>query len=277
MDVKKYLLHFKKQFDLKLDQFLTQKQKSATQLAPGFEQAVGEIRRLNKAGGKRIRPAMIYAGFKACGGKDNKAIWQACMAMELIQSFALLHDDIMDDAQERRGEITCFKKLGLNKAILAGDVALILADELIPTGAEKYFYLMKWELTAGQWLDIDENLESRVQNSEFNLESRRLKTLELKTAMYAIARPLQIGAALGRASVGILKAFFEYGKNVGIAFQMKDDLLDAEISNNDLEKYLQKAVNFSQKGKKAIKDVKIRQKEKQFLLDLTEYVVKRSN
>ncbi len=267
MQVKKYLNDFKKKFDLRLDTYLVKKQKQAQKITPRFSKAIKEIRRLNQAGGKRIRPALIYTAFKACGGRVSRQLWQTCMAMELIQAFALLHDDIMDDTQERRGEITCFKKLGLNKAILTGDVALILSEELIPHKIQYYFDQMKWELAAGQWLDIDHG-----QQVKANL---KFKILELKTAMYTIARPLQIGAALANASPKILKSLFDYGKNVGIAFQMKDDVLDAEIGQDDLQKYLKKAVVFSQKGKKALKNVKIRRKEKEFLLGMADYVIKR--
>lgn len=269
MDVKKYLLKFKKRFDPKLDRFLLVKQKLAKNLAPGFEQAITEIRRFNQAGGKRIRPAMIYTGFKACGEKENQKLWRACMAMELIQAFALLHDDIMDDDQKRRGEITCFKKMGLNKAILVGDVALILADELIPQEAKKYFDLMKWELAAGQWLDVS-NEDFKKQN-----EKLKFKILELKTAMYAVARPLQIGAVLAGTNQPTLNSFYQYGKKVGTAFQMKDDVLDKEVKPKDLAVYLFKAKEFSQKGKKIIKDVKIGSQEKEFLMNLADYVVER--
>ena len=153
MLIKTQLSQFKSQFDPKLIGFLNQKKSQAKQLAPQFSQAISEIIRLIKAGGKRLRPFFCYTAFKACHGRAQ-TIWPACQALELFHAFALIHDDIMDNSSTRRGQITTFKKLGLNKAILTGDTSLILSDELIPPQAKLYYDLLKLETHAGQWLDI---------------------------------------------------------------------------------------------------------------------------
>jgi len=252
MDVKKYLVKFKKEFEPRMEEFLAKKEKQAKKLAGNYSEAIKEIRRLNKAGGKRIRPAFIYTAFKACvphkcGVKrKEEEIWDACLAMELIQAFCLIHDDIMDDANLRRGKITCFKKLGLNKAILTGDVALILADELVPEKAKHYFDLMKFEVAGGQWLDVD---QSQVSN-----ESEIMKIMELKTAMYTVARPLQIGAQLAGVDEKKLKAFFEYGKNLGMAFQIQDDILGVFGKEEELGKSTSLDIS---EGKKTLLVVKL--------------------
>ena len=220
MQIKKYLIDFKKEFDPIFFNFLDKKEKQARKLNPDYTEAIQEIKRLNKAGGKRLRPAFVYIGYKACKTKNSNLIWRACLAMELIQTFALIHDDIIDNGGLRRGQITCFKKAGLAKAILIGDTALILADELMPERAKKYFDLMKFELIAGQYLDINKTSQHLVLGG-----SAAMRIMELKTGMYTIARPLQIGAVLAGADEKTMKAFFDYGKNLGVAFQIQDDIL----------------------------------------------------
>jgi len=221
MDIKKHLKEFKTGFDPRLICFLDRKEKQAKVLAPGYQQAVQEIKRLVKAGGKRIRPLMIYTSFRSCYGKNNKEVWNNCIAVELIHCFCLIHDDIMDASETRRGEISCYRKLGADKAILIGDVALILAEELVSQNAKHYFDLLKFEVAGGQWLDIR---KFKIKNDKFKIKDV-FKIMRLKTAMYTFARPLQIGACLAGADKKIIKAFFEYGIKIGIAFQIQDDIL----------------------------------------------------
>lgn len=330
MNVKKNVFEFKKIFDFKLERFLLKKENQAKKLAPGYSQAIAEIRRLNRAGGKRLRPFFIWTGFKACQGRNDNLAWQACLSMELDEAFALLHDDIMDNARLRRGKLTCYQKLGLNKAILVGDVALALAEEIIPQKAKPYFDLMNFELIGGQYLDVS-------RDKGFN-ESKVTKIMELKTAMYTIARPLQIGGALAGADKKTLDAFYSYGKNLGIAFQIQDDILGifgdketlgkpvgsdiaegkktllmarrlkdqrhklkikdffdffgsgSKITKQQLKltrnllkesgalKYCQqKAVYLAKLAKKTVVKLKIRQTEKEFLLQIGDYVITRNN
>lgn len=330
MDIKQYLSSFKKKFDPRLENFLIKKQNQAKKLAPSYALAIKEIRRLNQAGGKRLRPALIYTALRANNGKDNQEAWNACIAMELIQAFALIHDDIMDKAKTRRGEITSFKKLGINKALLIGDLALILADELIPEKAKDYFNLLKFEMAGGQWLDINKNL-SLIQ------EKQALTIMDLKSARYTITRPLQIGAALAKAEKKIIKAFYNYGRNTGLAFQIQDDilgifgnektlgkpvgsdiaekkktllisqLLKSKVDKRKINQFLKffgkrrklskqelkftqnllkesKALDFCQKksvqlikqAKKSIINLEINKKEKDFLLELGNYIINRN-
>ena len=351
-----YLADFKKQFDPKLLAFLDKKEKQAKKIAPDYCEAIKEIKRLIKTGGKRLRPIFIYTGFNAVGGKGQVA-WPACLAMELIHSFALIHDDIMDNAVLRRGKLTAYKKLGPNKAILVGDAALILADELIPKKAKKYFDLMKFELIGGQYLDVGiqkavktpprwHPAESRDDSSDGGgfKENYIMRIMELKSARYTIARPLQIGAVLAASNAAPPKtmgAFFKYGKNLGIAFQIQDDILgifgnektlgksvksdikegkktlliarllgqDYKITRlqgkvkkflsffgkkkkltkeqMDLTKSLmiesgaldycqKKALQLIERAKRAIKDLEIRKKEKEFLINICDYTITRN-
>jgi geranylgeranyl diphosphate synthase type I len=178
---------------------------------------------------------MIYTGYRSLKNKTNKDVWNSCIAVELIHAFCLIHDDIMDNAKIRRGKPTVYKKLGLNKAILIGDVALILADELIPQKSRQYFDLLKWEVSAGQWLDIQKNGQwsqpkagqtlPEMVNGQWLSKNEVFAIMDLKTARYTIARPLQIGASLAGADQKTLNALFRYGIKLGTAFQIQDDIL----------------------------------------------------
>ncbi|PIS09221.1 hypothetical protein COT75_02540 [Candidatus Beckwithbacteria bacterium CG10_big_fil_rev_8_21_14_0_10_34_10] len=214
------LISFNKVFDQKLLDFVEKEQEKAYKLEPLFLEAILEIKRLIKAGGKRLRPFLAYKAFKAYQGK-SKNIWSACLSLELIHCFALIHDDIMDKPFLRRGEKTCFRKLGLNKALLVGDLALSLADQLSPSEAKEYFSKLKLEMIAGQWLDIT---SFKPQNIK---EKLTLKIITLKTSDYTFSRPLQIGGVLAGAGQTQINFLNKLGCKLGFVFQIQDDILDA--------------------------------------------------
>ncbi len=177
-------------------------------------------------GGKRIRPSFTLMGCEMFGGNCKDAL-SASMSVELFHNFSLIHDDIMDKARLRRGKSTVHVKYNPNQAILSGDVMLILAYKHLETledfhKQKKIFTIFNQtaqEVCEGQQLDIDfeENLE--VTQAEY------ITMITNKTAVL-LGAALVIGAILGGANdqqTGLLK---EYGINIGIAFQIKDDLLD---------------------------------------------------
>lgn len=218
------LIQFKEVFDRKFLAYLEEKTYQFAKIDFQIEVLVKEIKALILAGGKRLRPAFCYFGYLACGGKDEKAILQPCLALELSHIFVLVHDDIIDNSETRRGKPTVFKKFGLAGAILAGDLALTLADEIftnlsfsldLTQKAKAYFDLLKEEVIAGEYLDV---LGGET-------EEEVLKVLEYKTARYSVVRPLQIGAALAEAPEKVFQVFENYGLPLGIAFQIKDDIL----------------------------------------------------
>jgi len=201
-------------------------------------------------GGKRIRPVMCLMGNELFDNIHDDA-WQVATAIELFHNFTLIHDDIMDAAPLRRGLETVHHKYGLNTALLSGDVMLVAAYEYLNKINSSYlkhiitiFSKTAKQVCEGQQLDMDFEKEQTVSLSEY------LKMIELKTSVL-LAASLQMGAIIGGAGEGNCNHLYEFGKNLGIAFQIQDDYLDAF---GDPEKF----------GKAAGGDIK--QNKKTFLL-----------
>jgi len=176
-------------------------------------------------GGKRIRPALLMLSNNLFDGKDSEAI-NAALAIEVFHNFTLLHDDIMDNAPLRRGKETVFKKWGNNTAILSGDVMLVKSYELLSKTKQnclaetlELFNQTAIEVCEGQQYDMNFENEVDVSIDDY------LKMIELKTAVL-LACSLKIGAIIGGASRQDANYIYEFGKNLGVAFQLMDDILD---------------------------------------------------
>ena len=185
-----------------------------------------------ESGGKRLRPMLVLFSTKASGGNFNKA-YNAAVAVELLHTFSLVHDDIMDNADKRRGRPTLHKKYDLCTAILAGDSLLSVAYEFLLKDAGnnaaeilKSFTRGLIEVCEGQSLDKDFELIKKVSIEDYII------MIEKKTAAMA-EMCCNIGALIAGASDKEVKALSAYGKNIGIAFQIQDDLLD--ILGNESE------------------------------------------
>jgi geranylgeranyl diphosphate synthase type II len=179
-----------------------------------------------KIGGKRIRPVLCLMGNELFD-EINPDAWHTATAIELFHNFTLIHDDIMDKAPLRRNMQTVHSKYGENTAILAGDVMLVKAYEYLNkiniTYLHKVLHLFNKtaiEVCEGQQLDIDFEQKETVSLNEY------LKMIELKTSV-ALAASLQVGAILGGAGQRNQHLLYEFGKKLGIAFQVQDDYLDA--------------------------------------------------
>lgn len=177
-------------------------------------------------GGKRLRPLLTLISTQAFGGNPEKAI-PAATAIEIFHNFTLLHDDIIDQAPLRRGRDTVYKKWSINTAILSGDTMFAIAfGELAKSDPDKLPGLMKVftqtaiEVCEGQQYDIDFE-ESDHVNIEGYINMIRLKTAVL------LAASLKIGALLAGAPDDECEKIYLFGENLGIAFQLQDDLLDA--------------------------------------------------
>lgn len=176
--------------------------------------------------GKKIRPLLVLLSCDMFGGSVEEALNPA-FAMEVFHNFTLVHDDIMDKADIRRGLPTVHKQFGTNAAILAGDVMLAYAYKYLTTvplqrvpALMNAFNKTAIEIFEGQQMDVDFESRNDVSLQEY------LKMVEYKTSVL-LACCVQLGAILSGASDEDQKAVYDFGLNLGLSFQIKDDLLDA--------------------------------------------------
>lgn len=177
------------------------------------------------AGGKRIRPALVLMACNLFSDEIKKALKPA-IGLEIFHNFTLLHDDIMDHADIRRGNPTVHKKWNENTAILSGDAMFIKAYEyILECESTNYREILKvfnntaLEVCEGQQYDMEFENRFDVTESEY------LRMIELKTSVL-LAAALKIGAMIGGASRKDADLLYEFGRNIGLAFQLQDDLLD---------------------------------------------------
>jgi geranylgeranyl diphosphate synthase type I len=233
--------------DRVLFEFLADRRSEIAAVAPESVLLVDEIVRLLRAGGKRVRPALCYWGYRAAGRPDAEEILRPAAALELLHTFALIHDDVMDEAEVRRGVEASHRFLtgagatgpaaasgaggdagersGRAAAILVGDLCAALADELLLDAsfppeviapAIRRFNRMRMEMAAGQFLDISAGPDADERTV------RRISAL--KTGSYTIEGPLHVGAILGGGSIELLAMLSRFGAPLGEAFQIRDDL-----------------------------------------------------
>ena len=177
-------------------------------------------------GGKRMRPVLTLLSAEIFGADFQKAM-PAAIAVEVFHNFSLVHDDIMDDAPLRRGNETVHEKWDLNTGILSGDAMLILAyqhfEQYEPAtfrALAKLFSKTAIEVCEGQQWDVDFENRGDVSIAEY------LKMIEYKTAVL-VAAALKMGAIIAGTSEENCRLIYEFGRNLGIAFQIQDDFLDA--------------------------------------------------
>ncbi len=183
------------------------------------------IRYILSLGGKQLRPVLTLFAAEIFGSSHKKAI-HAATAIELFHNFSLIHDDIMDDAPLRRGNPTVHEKWNINTGILSGDAMLILAyqffenyEPYIFKDLAKLFSKTALEVCEGQQLDINFETRSDVTIEEY------IKMIDYKTAVL-VGAALEMGAIVAEASEQDKRAIYDYGKYLGIAFQLQDDYLD---------------------------------------------------
>ncbi|GAA3441382.1 polyprenyl synthetase family protein [Planomonospora venezuelensis] len=206
------------------------------------------LREFVTAGGKRIRPILCYWGWHGAGGGDEDAVITAGAALELCHAGLLVHDDVMDGSDLRRGRPTIHRSLsgpgrkpsgqafGASAAVLLGVLAQAWADELLSDvgtdgvhtrEARALFDRMRSEVICGQYLDILARVREAGADQAFTV-------IRYKTAKYTVERPLQIGGALAGAGPELLEAYSRFGLLLGEAFQLRDDILgvfgDTEVT-----------------------------------------------
>jgi geranylgeranyl diphosphate synthase type I len=226
--------------DAVLDGFLQDRRVEAARLDPAAAEPIEEIARLVHAGGKRLRPAFCYWGYRAAGGVEGDTIWRVGGAIELLHTMALIHDDVMDADVQRRGEPTAHARqaalaadrgqrepdrVGLGVAIVAGDLAAAFADQVFATAgiapdrwaaASSRFHRMRLDLAVGAYLDVS------------GVGADRRTVAYLKGGAYTVEGPVSIGAAVAADDPAVDEALMRYARPLGAAFQLLDDLADGD-------------------------------------------------
>ncbi|MCX6767076.1 MAG: polyprenyl synthetase family protein [Candidatus Moranbacteria bacterium] len=244
MDAKVELQNYKKIVDQKLAEYFEKGIKEAKKIDPLAVQAAKNIRDLTLAGGKRLRAAFMYWGYKAAGGRDDDKMVEASMSIELTNIFLLIHDDIIDRDDFRHGVETIHKRyeklarryykktdpvhFGDSMALVIGDMAAAAGNEIIFNSKFPPERILKAlaklqdivSVTVGGEL-MDVVLEARRKATEKEI----LKVHENKTAKYTVEGPLHLGALLAGADKKTLDLFSAYAVPVGIGFQIQDDIL----------------------------------------------------
>lgn len=199
---------------------------------------------INAAGGKRIRAQLFYWGWRAAGQPDCNEIIDLAVLMEILHLFALVHDDVLDRSDTRRGVPTAHRQLsrlhrergwrgdadhfGLSSSILLGDALLVWADMVIDSSDllrnrmsrfRRAYDEMRLELVSGEYLDVLADRTGGVSTAS------ALRLARLKSGNYSIGHPLRLGAIAGGADEGTLLGFARFGGWLGEAFQIHDDIL----------------------------------------------------
>lgn len=183
------------------------------------------IRYALSGGGKRLRPTLLLAMNDAFGGETEDALWPAA-GIEMFHNFTLVHDDVMDNADMRRGRLTVFKKWDVNTAILSGDAMTSMAYKCVAGCPPQYlpevidrYSMMTMNVYEGQQIDSEFETRDDVTFNDY------IRMIMGKTSAL-IAYPCAIGALIAGASAHDVEAVFNFGISLGIAFQMQDDYLD---------------------------------------------------
>lgn len=205
------------------------------------------IRYTMELGGKRVRPRLVCLA-AALHGTDPEQAVEAAVAVELLHNFTLIHDDIMDNADTRRGKPTVFKKWNPSVAILSGDALFTIAVSRLSAYATHHYYPRMMEVfldgilqvCEGQAFDMEFESRTDVTLDEY------LRMIELKTSVL-IQKGMELGAMIAQASDEVVKKTGQIGLKAGLAFQIQDDLMDAIA---DPMKFGKKAGGDIREGKK---------------------------
>lgn len=240
------LKQYKKRLDPFLERYFEEKLRKAKEIDPLSEEAVELIREFVLSGGKRIRPAVMYYGYLAAGGKEDERIVKTSMSIELTHSFLLIHDDIIDKDKTRHGISTLHETykdiakkffpntdkehFGNSMAMIVGDMAASMGSEIIFNAEFQPEKIIKaldrlqhivYVTIPGEMVDLV--LEAKGKATEEEI----MRMYEGKTARYTFEGPIHLGAVFAGADDEMLKNFTEYSIPLGCAFQIRDDILGA--------------------------------------------------
>ncbi len=232
-----------------VDTVLADQERVLAPLRPEVEDLLDEVTTL-MSGGKRLRPGFLYWAYRAGGGPDSPELVRLATSMEFFQAAALLHDDVMDDSDTRRGRPAAHRVLesaharrrwsgladrfGLAGAILAGNLCLTWSDTLYAASglapealarARGQFDTMRTQLMGGQFLDVVESMRPWSSVPAQERIDRATRVIHYKSAKYTVEHPVLIGALAAGVGGADLAALSRYGLDLGHAFQLRDDLL----------------------------------------------------
>lgn len=242
MDVKNKLLEYKDKIDSALQTYFDNKKEEIDTLPRIGKDVFEDIKEYTLRGGKRVRSTLVIYGYKAFGGENDDEILKAALAVELMQSFLLAHDDIIDNDSLRRGKPTLHKiyesrfdnitddskKLGESIAIVAGDIMSVLGNEILQNvdfpaerklEAIKIFNKACVTTCVGQIMDTLSSHEPDFSKDDIKYVQ------QMKTATYTLEAPLHLGATLAGASKEDLEKLSDFAIPLGEAFQIQDDIL----------------------------------------------------
>lgn len=255
MNTREELKKFKIELEKILPQYLTEQVKKSAQISPKVKILAEEVKDMTMRGGKRIRAALFYYSYLAHNGKNKKEALRVSTAMELMQTFLLIHDDIIDNDSVRRGGPTAHKSFekiaeefdkkidkrlfGISGALLAGDLACSMSNEIIADSefrpkdivrALKEFNQVYALEYYGEFLDIYSEAQNEIEEKDIILIHK------LKTVPYTFNGPIKMGAILAEADEEKLKKLDTYIVSLGVAFQIQDDILGMFGSEEKLGK-----------------------------------------
>ena len=231
---------FRRELEAELESWLARKDEELTREVGAAAELTSRLSEYVLRGGKRLRPALLYFSYLACGGAQRSTVIPAALAVELLHTYLLIHDDIMDRATTRRGRPTAHVHFrehhiasgwtgdadhhGDSVAILLGDLAHCFAEELFSQAepgreARACFATMCQEVITGQYLEFTAPQRESLSEEEL------LQILRMKSGRYSVERPIQLGAHLAGAPVASLADLSRFGLLLGEAFQLHDDLL----------------------------------------------------
>ncbi len=231
-----------------LREYLGERRNQSSYIGIDYADLTAALEEFVLRGGKRLRPAFAYWGWRAVAARPNEPVGPSTLrlfaALELLHACALVHDDVIDDSATRRGLPTVHRlfaqqhrdrrwggsaeQFGLSAAILLGDLALVWADDIVATAdlpadaqrrVQRVWADIRTEVLGGQYLDIV------AESSGATTVASAMNVNTYKTASYTITRPLQLGVAAAADRPDVQAIFHEVGSDLGVAFQLRDDVL----------------------------------------------------
>lgn len=244
MDFKDKLFQFKRKVDGEIEKYFDKAIKETKNQDVVITDALKHVKKLTLAGGKRIRPALMYYGYVGVGGKEKEKMLRATVSTELIHMFLLIHDDIIDRDFERHGKETMNSKytkagkrffpdkdpnhFGNSMALIVGDMIAALGNKVIFESGFDEKLVMKALSNLQSIISytvIGEVKDFYIEYKGKASEKEVMDMYEYKTAKYTIEGPLHLGAVLGGADKKMMKGISDYSIPLGIAFQIQDDIL----------------------------------------------------